>query len=253
MEWTLKGTTGAISASHVWRPSLDATRVHQTRSLVVLFFEVRTVFDGNDAPRRLAVDCAFGKGRNAVRASGVLRFALRRAPWVNANQGRCGSTSLRAPVDVTVAGLQTGVGLLSRMARTVTGRKRRPPRKADAIEIHEVVSKQIKCRRVSTDEVLTRCLISTQVRRTDDAVYQFPVVDHLTFDDDDPADVLRAQRWPEPGALVVLRMPSVVEEGDIEAGDAFVDADAEEGGGALKEEGDAVSCHRSRRSARRRL
>ena len=27
----------------------------------------------------------------------------------------------RAPVDVTVAGLQTGVGLLSRMARSVTG------------------------------------------------------------------------------------------------------------------------------------
>ena len=67
------------------------------------------------------MDCAFGKGRNAVRASGVLRFALRRGAMGQRKARPLWVDVARAPVDVTVAGLQTGFGLVSRMARSVTG------------------------------------------------------------------------------------------------------------------------------------
>ena len=90
------------------------------------FEAVRTEASDRDAPRRLAVDCAFGKGRNAVRASGVLRFALRRGAMGQRKARPLWVDVARAPVDVTVAGLQTGLGLVSRMARTVTGSQTPP-------------------------------------------------------------------------------------------------------------------------------
>ena len=116
----------------------------------------------------------------------------------------------RAPVDVTVAGLQTGVGLLSRIARTVTG-SNTPPAQPPVQK--RTLLKSMKSFR------------STQESSTDDVLglslgtgVDLPVV---TFrDDDDPADVLRAQRKARNRApFVVLRMPSLVEEDAIEAGD----------------------------------
>ena len=106
----------------------NTTRVHQTRSLVVSFL-LKRPFGDRDAPRRLAVDCAFGKGRHAVRASGVLRFALRRGAMGQRKARPLWVDVARAPVDVTVAGLQTGVSLLSRMARSVTGSQTPEPKR----------------------------------------------------------------------------------------------------------------------------
>ena len=162
---------------------------------------------GRDAPRRLAVDCAFGKGRNAVRASGVLRFALRRGAMGQRKARPLWVDVARAPVDVAVAGLQTGFGLVSRMARSVTGSQTLPP--VQKRTLLKSMKSFRSTQESSTDDVLGLSL-GTGV--------DLPVV---TFrDDDDPADVLRAQRKARNRApFVVLRMPSVLEEGDIEAGD----------------------------------
>ena len=158
----------------------------------------------------LNVDCAFGKGRHAVRASGVLRFALRRGAMGQRKARPLWVDVARAPVDVTVAGLQTGLGLVSRMARSVTGQNTPP---AQPPVQKRTLLKSMKSFR------------STQESSTDDVLglslgtgVDLPVV---TFrDDDDPADVLRAQRKARNRApFVVLRMPSLVEEDAIEAGD----------------------------------
>ena len=115
----ISASCGAAAPSRHRRDSLPSDEV-----VGGLFFEfeaIRTEASDRDAPRRLAVDCAFGKGRHAVRASGVLRFALRRGAMGQRKARPLWVDVARAPVDVTVAGLQTGVGLLSRMARSVTG------------------------------------------------------------------------------------------------------------------------------------
>jgi hypothetical protein len=152
----------------------------------------------------------------------------------------------RAPVDVTVAGLQTGLGLVSRMARSVTGSQTPPAQPPKRTLLKSMKSfrstlcgtqvsgapPSARWRRGSTpstrrqpNSLLDYHTGSTQESSTDDVLglslgtgVDLPVV---TFrDDDDPADVLRAQRKARNRApFVVLRMPSVLEEDSIEAGD----------------------------------
>ena len=87
------------------------------------------------------------------------------------------------------------------------------------------------------------CILGTGV--------DLPVV---TFrDDDDPADVLRAQRKARNRApFVVLRMPSVLEEGDIEAGDDLSTRMRKKAAARLRKKGTRVS-HHFHHKGRRRL
>ena len=108
----------------------------------------------------------------------------------------------RAPVDVTVAGLQTGFGLVSRVARSVTG-SQTPPAQPEPKK--RTLLKSMKSFRStqesSTDDVLG---LSLGVSGVD-----LPVV---TFrDDDDPAEY----GWKEADAQGVVKFRHKIDKGRV--------------------------------------
>lgn len=155
----------------------------------------------------LTVDCAFGKGRHAVRASGVLRFALRRGAVVQRRKAQpLWVDVVKAPVDVTSSVLQTGVGLGLRGLRALTGKSGEGSPKESKSLMKSLKSFHIR-QKSNADDVLGLSLgeglgVDLQV---------------VTFrDDDDAADILRAQRRARARApFVVLRPPSSILE-DVE-------------------------------------